>query len=517
MRRSRSTRPGALSLTLVAVASRAGGCAPPDASDAASRPAGPSGVSGDVQDLYLQWPLPRGAQRYADIEGRRMLAWVEEQAAISRRHRDEIHPKFWGRIIGTESDRWSAEWLEQKFRAVGLSDVRVQPFDLLPQWMPGQYEVTVQSGNETLELVSAQPVYRSPGTPPVGLELEAVYVGLGREADFRGRDVTGKAVFTYSMFGMIDHGAVDRAAAAGAAVIFDAHMLPGNMRYQAYPARTGVPTFTLGGDDGFAVERLIASAPPGEPVQVRVRLDVEMVPDLRTSIVWGSLPGLTDETIYVMAHRDGWFEASGDNASGVASMLALAEHYARIPPADRRRTLLFLGLDGHHNSGEGSSVGGRWLADNRAELFAKTALVINAEHPSTVQTTTHPRWASRTENLGQGEDIFWANTYTAQQWYAGGPLRPELQRIALDAFREFGVALYLEPQPRPPAGDLSRVFRFVPGVATSDFYHYFHTDLESPATVPWTGLEASTRAYARIIDEVNERDLSVFQRPEESQ
>jgi hypothetical protein len=33
--------------------------------------------------------------------------------------------------------------------------------------------------------------------------------------------------------------------------------------------------------------------------------------------------------------------------------------------------------------------------------------------------------------------------------------------------------------------------------------------------VPWTGLEATTRAYAKIIDEVNELALSDLQRPEE--
>ncbi len=43
----------------------------------------------------------------------------------------------------------------------------------------------------------------------------------------------------------------------------------------------------------------------------------------------------------------------------------------------------------------------------------------------------------------------------------------------------------------------------------------FHSDLETPDTVPWTGLEATTRAYARLIDEVNKHDLSVFRRPEE--
>jgi hypothetical protein len=233
-----------------------------------------------------------------------------------------------------------------------------------------------------------------------------------------------------------------------------------------------------------------------------------MVPGLETALVWGTLPGKSDETIYVVAHRDGWFDAAGDNASGVASMIGLAEHYSKIPESQRRRTLVFVGLDGHHNTGEGSGVGRQWLVEHREDLFAKTALVINCEHPSTVQTTVRPRYTT-------GDRLVWTNTYTGQQWYAGGPTRPKLEALAAEAFRMFGVTTYLEPNPRPPAGDLGRLYRFVPGVATSDFLHYFHTDQETADTVPWTGLEASTRAYARIIDEVNELDLRELQRPPE--
>ena len=154
----------------------------------------------------------------------------------------------------------------------------------------------------------------------------------------------------------------------------------------------------------------------------------------------------------------------------------------------------------------GTLRGRRWLVEHRDELFAKTALVINCEHPSTVQTTVRPRYLT-------GEEIVWTNTYTGQQWYAGGPSRPEIQAIAVAAFREFGVSTYLDPNPRPPLGDLGPFYQFVPGVATSDFDHYFHTDAETPETVPWTGLEASTRAYARIIDEVNKLELAVRERP----
>jgi hypothetical protein len=312
------------------------------------------------------------------------------------------------------------------------------------------------------------------------------------------------------MLGMPNENAVKRADEKGAAAIFEVDLQPGNMRYQAYPSNTKAPAFTVGSDDGLAVRDLIGSLPPGQAAHGKATLDVQMVPNLKTSLVWGTLPGATDETIYIVAHRDGWFDAAGDNAGGVASMIGLAEYYARIPQAQRRRTMVFIGLDGHHNTGPGSAVGGVWLNDpaNKARLFAKTALSINCEHPSTIQTYVRPRYLA-------GDVVRWSNIYTAQQWYAGGPSRPELTAIAVKAFKEFGVPLLTDPDPRPPAGDLGRLYRFTPGVATSEFFHYFHTDRETPETVPWTGLQASTRAYAKIIDEVNKQPLSTFQRPEE--
>ena len=99
-----------------------------------------------LDDAFLRWPLPAGAERYAAIDGKRMHKDVVEQALISRRYRDTGHPKFWGRITGTSSDDESAEWLAAKFKAAGLSDVRIQPLDLEPQWMPQTWEVVVTGG-----------------------------------------------------------------------------------------------------------------------------------------------------------------------------------------------------------------------------------------------------------------------------------------------------------------------------------------------------------------------------------
>src|SRR5687767_7292665 len=110
-----------------------------------------------LEDSFLQWPLPAGAERYGAIDGKRMHQDVVEQALISRRYRDNVHPKFWGRITGTSSDHESAEWLAAKFKTAGLADVRIQPLNLEPQWMPQTWDVVVTGAGKTVRLESAQP------------------------------------------------------------------------------------------------------------------------------------------------------------------------------------------------------------------------------------------------------------------------------------------------------------------------------------------------------------------------
>ena len=128
--------------------------------------------------------------------------------------------------------------------------------------------------------------------------------------------------------------------------------------------------------------------------------------------------------------------------------------------------------------------------------------MINAEHPSQVLT--------------RGGTAGWTESIIPLQWYAGGASRPQLTAIAAAAFREFGVPLWDQPSPTPPAGDILPFAGFLPGVVIqSNDFMSMHTSEDSPANVAPTGLEAATRAYARIIDEVNKLPLSDLQRPPE--
>jgi hypothetical protein len=458
-----------------------------------------------LEDAYLEWPLLPADKAYGTIDGKHIHQYVEDLTAISRKYRDSGHPQFWGRIIGTSADAETAQWMASKLDKFGLSDVHIQPFDLPPQWMPQSWDITATGNGKTLHLGATEPAYQTPGTTGDGLDLEAVYVGTGSEADFSGRDVRGKAVFVASMplpgsWRRTDsaEGALKRANDKGAAAIFSIVLLPGNIKEQFYPTPTTVPTFEVGMQDGYAIRDMIGAAPSGQPPHVKVRLDVQMVPNLKSGMVWGTLPGMTDEKIYVLAHRDGWFESATDNASGVATAVGLAEYFSKIPKEKRRRTIIFLGTTGHHNGG---NMSGNWITANKEELFAKTALMINCEHTATVQTYL------------LGEAIREANMYTGLLWYAGGPRRPKLEDIAVKSFHDMGVVTYATPELAAPGGEMSGFWPFIPGVQGSDYNMYFHSDQESADKVPWTGLQAITRAYAKIIDGVNTLDLSDLERP----
>ena len=439
---------------------------------------------------------------YMSIDGTHLKGYVEELAAMSRRYRDNGHSQFWGRIIGTAADAENGRWLAEKFKTIGLSEVREQRFDLPPQWMPQSWSVSASGGGKDLPLGSAQPTYRSEATPAGGLTLDAVDVGLATDADLARQDLKGKAVFFYSNDYMSRHatasnGAWKRISEKGAAAIFITLMIPGNLKLQFYPVQSPVPTFSLGLEDGLAVRDLIARSAGGSAPRVSLKLDVKMIPNLQTATIWGVLPGTTDENIMVVAHRDGWFEGANDNGTGVATLLGIAEYFAKIPAAQRRRTITFIGSTGHH---DGTAESGAWLLQHK-ELFDKTALLINCEHTAANQLVSYNgsvRKASSTSPL---------------MWYVGGSRK--LEQIVLGAYETFGVPIYDRGE-RNAGGEIGRIQNLAPSMQLIDTGLYWHSDRETPDIIPAAGLAATTRAYAKIIADVNGVDRQELQRPVDS-
>ncbi len=451
-----------------------------------------------LEESYLVWPVAPADQAYAAIDGKHLKQYVEDQAAISRRYRDQGH-QFWGRIIGTSADEENAQWMLDKFKKAGLSDVRQQSFDLPPQWMPQSWSVSASSGAQALKLETAQPTHRSPGTAAEGLDLEAVDVDLASAGDLANRDLKGKAVFFYSTDFFSRHatandGAWKRIEEKGAAAIFITILTPGNLKMQFYPVGVNIPTFALGYRDGLAVREMIGKARGGAAPHVKINMNVQMVPNEKTSTVWGTLPGATDETVIITAHRDGWFEGANDNGTGVATLVGLAEYFAKVPQAQRRRTIIFLGTSGHH---DGTAESGTWLSQHK-DMFARTALLINCEHTAAT-------------NLVIGnQTVTKANFASTMTWYVGGSHK--LEEITVRALASFGVPTFETPA-RSPAGEIGRIYQFSPAIQLIDTGFYWHSDHETPDITPAPALANITRAYAKIIAETGAVSLEDLQRP----
>ena len=233
-----------------------------------------------LEESYLRWNMAPADQIYASIDGRVLKEYVNDQTAISRRYRDNGHPQFWGRIAGTEADEENAQWLLAKFRKAGLCRC---PSTILRPAAAVDAAVVERRGfirREDSGAQSAQPTYRSPGTPAEGLDLEAVDAGFGTEADLFERDLRGKAVFFYSTdyfsrHSTINSGAIKRINDKGAAAIFVILAVPGNIRTQFYPGRQHGANVLAGMQDGLAMRDMIGRARNGKAPHVKIRLDVQ--------------------------------------------------------------------------------------------------------------------------------------------------------------------------------------------------------------------------------------------------
>ena len=132
----------------------------------------------------------------------------------------------------------------------------------------------------------------------------------------------------------------------GAVAVFNVVEQVGNMHVRDF-GNCGGACFNLGGADGAFVEAVgERAAKAGAPVRVQVRLDARMMPGLKGRDAMGIIPGASDENVIVNAHADGWFDAAGDNADGLAVLLALARHFARPGGGRPERTLVFVASAG---------------------------------------------------------------------------------------------------------------------------------------------------------------------------
>jgi hypothetical protein len=136
-----------------------------------------------------------------------------------------------------------------------------------------------------------------------------------------------------------------------------------------------------------------------------------------------------------------------------------------------------------------------YLRDKRADLLAKTALMINCEHVSASQTLN---WDTRLRR---------STTVWPRRWNVNGSAK--LTDLVLAAYKTFGVGVVGDMDPTA-TGEMGAIFKLTPSLQLIRSPENKHTDADIPEYVPAVGLEAVGRAYAKIIDEANKLDLKAL-------
>ncbi|MBI1362100.1 MAG: M28 family peptidase [Alphaproteobacteria bacterium] len=437
--------------------------------------------------------VPPGEVAFTELEGARIKPDVEKVVGFAEQMR-KAGNQMWGRISGFPSEAATADWVAGQLRAAGVQDVKVETYSASADfWWPKSWEARVLgdpaygAGSKDVLLASAMPVSRS----QISGTITAPVVFVGEAGSVSSDGVAGKIAVEHTRpatGAYSDRAKVRESSAAlikaGAIAVLNWVEQGGNMHVFDF-GNCGGPCFNIGGEDGrfLAEASARAKAAGAPPLRMSLKLDAEMKSGLTARNVIGVIPGASSEIIVVNAHLDSWYSGAGDNADGVAVLLALARHYGK--PANRpARTLVFVGSGGHHSPGMNGP--GNLLPAN-ADLLKKAVLVVNLEHLAQFEIQAVPTWqvhaTEEPKNFGVSNmSPFLVSTVKAGVARYGFVIKPEITNSVpgdLGGYAPLNVAR-------------------IQGIHSGPLYH---TSGDQPASISTAGLERAARFYRYVIDE----------------
>jgi hypothetical protein len=321
---------------------------------------------------------------------------------------------------GYPADRWAEGWLQERFREIGLEQVRAEPVELA-SWEPRDARLTVSAGSESFEL----PCFPLPHSSPI-TGLEAEIVAFDADAPSLAKDslalcdvtlnrirhsvLRGLATWSYDPDGTYEHGSqilpfgrqvmhvMEPAINAGAAAFIGVLAgYPGDSYeyYVPYDAvAREIPGVWVSGSSGVRLRELIATG----PLRARLEVDSTREPIVSYNII-GELPGADEEVVIIGSHHDGPWTSAVEDGSGIALVLAQAEYWSRVPQHERPHRLVFLLNAGHMAGGAGQ----RTFVESHEPELERVVLELHLEHAANELTDE----GSELRATGQPESRWW--------------------------------------------------------------------------------------------------------------
>jgi hypothetical protein len=415
---------------------------------------------------------------------------------------------------GYPADVWAEEWIAERFRDIGLEDVRLEPIQLT-RWEPTEWSLEVAAGSETRSLDCFPVPYAA---PTEGLQAELAAFDSARPEAVAGKgslydvtllnipadlmatagsapdDITGRVIDPEGTlkgsqhlipFGGDFQDVLEPSIEAGATLFIGSLKgYPGDS-YRYFVPYDGIdrpiPGVWVSGTDGAWLRERLAEG----PVQVTLTVETEATPHESYNVV-GELRGADDETVMIASHHDGPWSSAVEDSSGISLVLAQATYWAAQPVEDRPHRLLFLLQAGHMFGGAGLHG---YIDAHRDELDS-VVLEVHLEHAAREFAETDGELAPTGQPVPRW--FFTSRLPHLEQAVSAALETEELHRSMILAPDAFGT--------QPPTDG---AFYHSEGVPVMNFLSapfYLFDEMDTLDKIDEDNLVPLTRATIRIVD-----------------
>lgn len=358
--------------------------------------------------------VPAVAQDSAPLldAGRRDLLHEALSGEVAKDHVIQITRHH--RIQGSRGYRHAAEYVLAQLRAYGFSEDEAW-IESFPSDGRIEYQ-TWQSPSgwdiDRAELRIVEPVdERLVGYPEIGMSVitysnpgdvtaELVWVGAGTsDADYEGKDVSGKFVLATGYGGEVHRHAVLKHGAAAVVAYLDdgrAKDHPDIIQYTGmWPRPEELDRVTFGFNlSNRQGERLRGLLESGQKVVLHGQVEGIGLEPYYMDVVVAHIPGAdkADEELVFSAHLDHPKESANDNASGSGAILDIARALhdlidtGRLDRPDRSIRFIWMPewygtqayLDAHPEMA-GPALGGSWLANMNMDMVGENLELLHSK------------------------------------------------------------------------------------------------------------------------------------------
>lgn len=415
---------------------------------------------------------------------------------------------------GYPADEWAEGWIADRFRSLGLEDVRLEPVTVT-RWEPLDWSLDVMAGAEARRLDCFPVPFAAPAT---NLEADVVAYDAARPEAVAGKaslydvpllripadllassgsapdDLTGRIVDPDGTLAGAEHvvpfGAdfqdvMEPSIEAGATLFIGSLTgYPGDS-YRYFVPYDGIgrsiPGVWIRGSDGAWLRERLAAGP------VRVTLTVESeTGEHRSHNVVGELEGADDEMVIIGSHHDGPWASAVEDGSGIALVLAQAAYWAAQPVERRPHRLVFLLQGGHMSGGAGLLA---YIDAHRDELDS-VVLEVHLEHAAREFAETDGELAATGQPVPRW--FFTSRLPRLEEAVAGALEAESLHRSMILAPDAFGT--------QPPTDGAHYHTEGVPVMNFLTAPFYLFDEMDTLDKVDRDNLVPLTRATIRIVD-----------------